>query len=541
MKNKALAVVLLLLMFIPTYIGVYSYIHTNRTPVTPQNASGIVLSDPTGKSYEISAKSDFAALLTAINTTSTPLSSLPEALNGADYYKVTFKAGKQETEYRYYFSQNTSTAYFSAQNGDAYLIGEENAAAFLDSEYAQSLYPEAFMPKLQNGDNVILATSYSWAYAKDAEGKEVAASTLADTAEDASYISRAGLSLRFDRAPANFDVTVKTPEGEILYSGAYSDLRDEVDVNRNNTLVIDAAADWIGNSEHLSSGKAAYHFTLTIEAQTAFSVNLESVQPGGLLTVLATNITDPEKIGFSSEPKLAHEGKDIVPRFYADGNACYALLPTTYETAPGEYTLNFTYEGVTYPVQLTVAEKNFKTQAYDISKAVADAKRNATTLAAFDKIKEEIFAGDFSTRYFEGVFTTGILEEGYTGTVMTGYGLHRRITAQNDDEYRNPGVDFYAKDGSTVIAMNAGRVVYSGAADYPGVFVVIDHGYGLLSWYCNLQKVTVNVGDIVAAGDKIATSGSTGFTKGSAIHTELTVFGVPVCPYDLWETPLYFK
>ncbi|MBQ7661467.1 MAG: M23 family metallopeptidase [Clostridia bacterium] len=540
MKNKALTVVLLLLLLIPTYIGVYSYIHTNRTPVTPQSATGILLSDPSGKSYDIPAKSDFAKLLTSINETSTPLASLPEALNGADYYKAVFTAGKQETEYRYYFSQNTSTAYFLTQSGTPYLISEDNARAFLACEYAQSLYPEAYMPRLQNGDNLILASDYTWAYARDAEGKDVAASTLADTAENATYVSHAGLSLLFDRAPQNFDVTIKTPDGETLYTGAYDALRDEVDIHKHETLVIDAAADWVGNSEHLSSGKATYHFTLKIEARTAFTLSTDTVLPGSLLTVLASGISDPAKIGFSAAPALVHEGREITPRFYADGSACYALLPTTYETAPGQYQLNFTYDGVTYPLTLTVTEKTFKNQAYDVSKSVADAKRNAKTLAAFESIQKEICGGDFSTRYFDGLFTTGILEDGYTGTVMTGYGLHRRVTAQ-DDEYRNPGVDYYAKDGSTVIAMNAGRVIYSGVSDYPGVFVVIDHGYGLLSWYCNLQKATVNVGDVVAAGDAIAVSGSTGFTKGNAVHTALTVFDIPVCPYDLWETPIYFK
>ena len=53
--------------------------------------------------------------------------------------------------------------------------------------------------------------------------------------------------------------------------------------------------------------------------------------------------------------------------------------------------------------------------------------------------------------------------------------------------------------------------------------------------------MTVKTGDVVAAGDVIAESGSTGFTKGNSLHVGLTVFGVPVCPYDLWENPIAFK
>ena len=207
---------------------------------------------------------------------------------------------------------------------------------------------------------------------------------------------------------------------------------------------------------------------------------------------------------------------------------------------PGTYTFTFTYDGMSFPFTFTVTEKTFKKQAYDIAKATAEATRNAKTLAAYDKLVAEIAAGDFGTKYFDGVWNTGIAEEGYNGTIMTGYGLYRSIS-KTGEVYRHDGVDFYAKDGSKVLAVNAGKVVYVGASDYPGVFVVIDHGYGLLSWYGNLAKATVKTGDVVAAGDAIATSGSTGFTKGNSLHVGLTVFGVPVCPYDLWENPIAFK
>ena len=41
-KNRFLVVVLILALFIPSYIGVYSYIHTNKKPVTPDTATGVV-------------------------------------------------------------------------------------------------------------------------------------------------------------------------------------------------------------------------------------------------------------------------------------------------------------------------------------------------------------------------------------------------------------------------------------------------------------------------------------------------------------------
>ncbi len=541
-KNRFLVVILILALFIPSYIGVYSYIHTNGKPVTPETATGVTISDISGKTYTEAADSDIAKLLNRINTTSTPLSEPPAALSGSDYFKVVFTEGKRSTEYRYFFSQNTAAVYFLDAAGKSYLVSEADAAAFLQTPYAQSLYPEAYLPAMKNGDNTILPTSYNWAY-QTAEAKNILSSTLADTAADTvSYTSKNGLSLDFgDRAPASFTVTV-TADGNVLYSGDYASVGGAVDVKQYSALTVEAAVEWKGNEEHMSSGSATYKFVLNIEAQTEFFLGADSVQQGNIVPLSAYNIADASKIGFTAEPALTHDGKTITPRFYADGKNAYAILPTTYETVAGDYTLTFTYEGMSFPVKLTVTEKpnGYKRQAYDISKATAEATRNATTLAAYDKLVAEITAGDFGTKYFDGVWNSGIAEEGYNGTVMTGYGLYRSIS-KTDEVYRHDGVDFYAKDGSKVIAVNAGKVVYVGASDYPGVFVVVDHGYGLLSWYGNLKKASVKTGDMVAAGDVIAESGSTGFTKGNSLHVGLTVFGVPVCPYDLWENPIAFK
>lgn len=539
-KNRFLVVVLILVLFIPSYIGVYSYIHTNKKPVTPDTATGVTISDIVGKSYTAAADSDIAKLLNRIISSSTPLSEPPAALSGSDYFKVTFTEGKRSTEYRYFFSQNTDAVYFLDAAGKSYLVSEADAAEFLQTPYAQCLYAEAYLPEMKNGDNVILPTSYNWAY-QTAGAKNILASTLAETATDTvSYTSKSGLSFDFgDRAPASFTVTL-TADGNVLYSGDYASIGGAVDVKKYSALTVEAAVEWKGNEEHMSSGSATYKFVLNIEAQTEFFLGADSVQPGGIIPISAYNVADASKITFAAEPALTHGGKTITPKFYADGKNAYAILPTTYETVPGTYTLTFTYDGMSFPFTFTVTEKTFKKQAYDIAKATAEATRNATTLAAYDKLVAEIAAGDFGTKYFDGVWNTGIAEEGYNGTIMTGYGLYRSIS-KTGEVYRHDGVDFYAKDGSKVLAVNAGKVVYVGASDYPGVFVVIDHGYGLLSWYGNLAKATVKTGDVVAAGDAIATSGSTGFTKGNSLHVGLTVFGVPVCPYDLWENPITFR
>ena len=93
-KNRFLVVILILALFIPSYIGVYSYIHTNGKPVTPETATGVTISDISGKTYTEAADSDIAKLLNRINTTSTPLSEPPAALSGSDYFKAGARSPK---------------------------------------------------------------------------------------------------------------------------------------------------------------------------------------------------------------------------------------------------------------------------------------------------------------------------------------------------------------------------------------------------------------------------------------------------------------
>ena len=101
--------------------------------------------------------------------------------------------------------------------------------------------------------------------------------------------------------------------------------------------------------------------------------------------------------------------------------------------------------------------------------------------------------------------------------------------------FRHEGVDYKCVEGTAISACNAGKVVFAGEFDYTGRIVVIDHGYGLKTWYCHLSSSTVNVGDEVKRGDKIGTAGSTGFTNQSGVHVSMTVFDRTVLPYNTWE------
>ena len=98
------------------------------------------------------------------------------------------------------------------------------------------------------------------------------------------------------------------------------------------------------------------------------------------------------------------------------------------------------------------------------------------------------------------------------------------------------GLDIAAAQGVKVLSISAGTVeqVYTDAM--MGTTVVVDHGGGLQSWYCNLaEDVTVQAGDKVDIGSELGTVGSSAIAEvgvPSHLHLETTLGGQPVDPGD---------
>lgn len=95
-------------------------------------------------------------------------------------------------------------------------------------------------------------------------------------------------------------------------------------------------------------------------------------------------------------------------------------------------------------------------------------------------------------------------------------------------------IDFAMPIGTDVIAARSGKVIktvdefrFAGTSDYyydKANYVLIEHEDGTMGGYYHLdfQAIYVNVGDLVATGEKIAESGNTGFSTGPHLHFTIT-------------------
>ena len=83
------------------------------------------------------------------------------------------------------------------------------------------------------------------------------------------------------------------------------------------------------------------------------------------------------------------------------------------------------------------------------------------------------------------------------------------------------GVDIGGKAGDPITAFAAGIVEYTGKSDSYGLYLQIDHGSGVKSFYAHCSKIVVTKGQAVALGEKVAEIGSTGESTGPHLHLEL--------------------
>jgi murein DD-endopeptidase MepM/ murein hydrolase activator NlpD len=93
------------------------------------------------------------------------------------------------------------------------------------------------------------------------------------------------------------------------------------------------------------------------------------------------------------------------------------------------------------------------------------------------------------------------------------------------------GIDISAKKGTTVLASNSGKVIYSDD-EIPGYgkLIIIDHGDEITSVYAHNSELLVKAGKYVNQGAPIARVGDTGRASGPHLHFEIRRNAIPVNP-----------
>lgn len=116
---------------------------------------------------------------------------------------------------------------------------------------------------------------------------------------------------------------------------------------------------------------------------------------------------------------------------------------------------------------------------------------------------------------------TSVLFPPVTGMISNSY----------DVKSRHYAVDIVVPENTPVKATAAGTVIFAEWTAQTGFVIIIEHPNNLISVYKHNSKLIKQQGDLVRAGEVIATAGSTGdLSTGPHLHFELWSNGYPVNP-----------
>ncbi|MDD2661461.1 MAG: peptidoglycan DD-metalloendopeptidase family protein [Methylococcales bacterium] len=94
------------------------------------------------------------------------------------------------------------------------------------------------------------------------------------------------------------------------------------------------------------------------------------------------------------------------------------------------------------------------------------------------------------------------------------------------------GVLIDASEGMEIKAVTGGKVVYAEWMRGYGLLTIIDHGQGYMTLYAFNQSLYKRAGDLVRAGDVIASVGESGGRSQSGLYFGIRQKGVPIDPLE---------
>lgn len=109
------------------------------------------------------------------------------------------------------------------------------------------------------------------------------------------------------------------------------------------------------------------------------------------------------------------------------------------------------------------------------------------------------------------------------------FGL-KRIYNKQKRIRRHTGLDIAAPTGTKIKSPAKGKVIRTGSYFFTGNTVFIDHGQGLVTMYCHLNKTHVKADQELKQGQIIGTVGMTGRVSGPHLHWVVSLNNTKVDP-----------
>lgn len=282
---------------------------------------------------------------------------------------------------------------------------------------------------------------------------------------------------------------------------------------------------WLENKNRGFYGKAQFDFTVQVDNPPEISISALKTYPGELLVITANHVNQDENVTITTDI-------DFTPNVFAKGSERVILLPVSYfHKANQKYGINVAAGDISKTFEVEVLDKEFTTQYLVIDTKVAAATRNDESAREVTEKIAPLRPVCDDEQYWEGAFIQPV-----EGGRVRAYDFGKRRHVNNaPTSYRHNGLDIGQDEGTPVKAVNNGRVLIADYLIGTGYTVIIEHGYGLKSWYYHMVSLNVKTGDMVKKGDIIGLVGSTGFSTGPHLHLAISVNHIYVNPMPFFE------
>ena len=110
--------------------------------------------------------------------------------------------------------------------------------------------------------------------------------------------------------------------------------------------------------------------------------------------------------------------------------------------------------------------------------------------------------------------------------------LKTPVTTRQGTQRINQGIVFFASEGSPVVSVAPGKIIFSDWLNGYGLLLIVDHGWGFMTLYANNRSLLKHKGAMVTQGEQIALVGHTGTLKQNGLYFEIRQRGKAVNPQE---------
>ncbi len=242
---------------------------------------------------------------------------------------------------------------------------------------------------------------------------------------------------------------------------------------------------------------------LDAAAAAALVLPRHSAVPGGVVLLDLPGPATPT-------PVVRFEGNRVM--VLREGTNLRAIVGIPLAQAPGEALVTIERDGLRETRPIVIAGKEYRSQYLKVPPRQVDL---APTDAARVEVEQKRIRAALAT-FSDTPPATLRMQPPVGGPRSSSFGLRRFFNRQP----RNPhsGMDIAAPTGTPVLAPADGRVIDTGSYFFNGGSIFIDHGQGLVTMYCHLSKIGVQVGQSIRTGKLIGAIGATGRVTGPHLH-----------------------